>query len=289
MKVTVSPNRILLHNILQFDITQTFECGQCFRWTRQRDGSYVGVAGGRVLRVIQKENDICLDGTTNEEYETFWKRYFDMDRDYGKLQVELAGDDMLGRAINYGSGIRILAQEPFETLISFIISANNNIPRIRQIIGRLCENFGERLTFQNETFYRFPTPETLAGAKQNDLGVLRAGFRDSYILDAARRVAGGSLRLEELRRMPASEARVRLMEVKGVGKKVADCVLLFGLGHYEAFPVDVWIRRIVEHCYFSGNPIPCDFEEFVDRKFGNYAGLAQQYLFYYARELKIAK
>lgn len=277
----------VLSGVKHFNIVDTFECGQCFRWDRQEDGSYIGVAKGRVLSISQQGTDVFLRGATIEDYKTIWERYFDLARDYGKIQKVLSCDKVLKRAIEFGGGIRILAQDPFEVLISFIISANNHIPRIKQIIFRLCESYGEPIEFEGRRYYSFPTPETIAELSLEDLKILRAGYRDKYILEAAKMVASGSLDLGKLYSMPYHKAKAELMKVKGVGEKVANCILLYGFGRHEAFPVDVWVRRMAAQYY--GACSKADIDRVLCERFGLFGGFAQQYLFYYARELKIAK
>lgn len=277
----------VLSGVKHFNIVDTFECGQCFRWDRQEDGSYIGVAKGRVLSISQQGTDVFLRGATIEDYKTIWERYFDLARDYGKIQKVLSCDKVLKRAIEFGGGIRILAQDPFEVLISFIISANNHIPRIKQIIFRLCESYGEPIELEGRRYYSFPTPETIAELSLEDLKILRAGYRDKYILEAAKMVASGSLDLGKLYSMPYHKAKAELMKVKGVGEKVANCILLYGFGRHEAFPVDVWVRRMAAQYY--GACSKADIDRVLCERFGLFGGFAQQYLFYYARELKIAK
>lgn len=279
---------IILQNADEFDLIQTFECGQCFRWDAGADGVYTGVHKGYVLRIGQQGNSVTFYHTTRAEFESVWAPYFDLKNDYKAIQATLSRDPVLAQAIQAGKGIRILAQEPFETLISFIISANNNIPRIKGIIERLCTEFGEAIPNQDGIYYAFPTAEALAVLSRSELAPIRAGFRDNYILDAAQKVAGGALDLTALYGMDYDSAKNELKKVKGVGDKVADCVLLFGYGKYNAFPVDVWVRRVLAH-YYPGGAHQSDPAAFARARFGTLGGFAQQYLFYHARESKIAK
>lgn len=287
MRICEDGKDIIIKDTKQFDLTHTFDCGQCFRWNRQEEG-YFGVAMGKALYITQSGSDITLHNTTLADYKQVWEGYFDLGRDYAKIQYTLSGDPVLSAAMLHGSGIRILAQDTFETLISFIISANNNIPRIKLIVERLCQNFGQPLEY-GEKYYMFPTPERLAACSLEDLSVVKAGFRDKYILDAARKVVSGDIQLEQLKAVSFAKAKAELMRIKGVGEKVANCIVLFGLGHYSAFPIDVWIKRIIDHYYFGGEDANCDIGEFAKGKFGDLGGFAQQYLFYYARENKVAK
>ena len=255
------------------DIRKTFDCGQCFRFAPD-GGGYTGVAFGRVLHVTQDGGSIMLHGVDRAAYEAVWADYVDLARDYEALSDAFCGDEALRTAYAFSRGIRILAQDPWETLCSFILSQNNNIPRIRKIIASLCERFGAPIA--GTPFYAFPTAERLAEAGMEGLAEIRCGFRAKYVADAAARVASGALDLEALRKQSYEAAKAALMTVYGVGAKVADCVLLFSLGFYEAFPVDVWVKKVIAKYYGEG---------FDGRRFGAYAGVAQQYLFYYERSL----
>ena len=250
----------------RFDLQKTFECGQCFRFERCDDGSYRGIAYGKVLTLTQTDDGVLLYGVTKEEFENTFFDYFDLARDYDAVDRILESDPVLRDIIPFSKGIRILNQQPFETVISFIISASNNIPRIKKIIASLCDNFGEN--------GQFPTPEKLASLELSDLAVIRAGFRDKYILDCAKKVASGEIDLDKIKTMTYDEASRELQKINGVGQKVADCSLLFGFGFCEAFPKDVWIKRILRHFY--------GVEDNRALNFFGYDGIAQQYLFYYA-------
>lgn len=255
--------------VSDFDLAQTFGCGQCFRFS-ESGGVWSGIAGGRLLRARQEGDRIVLLGIPREDYETFWTDYFDLATDYGAIKRSLSTDPVLRRACGYGCGIRILRQEPFEALISFILSQNNNIKRIRGIVERLCEAFGEPVAGG----YAFPTPQRLAAASQEELSVLRAGFRAKYLSDAAQKTASGEIDPDRVAALPFEEARAELMKISGVGPKVADCVLLFGFHRLEAFPMDVWMKRAMQTLLPDGLPdcaLSC-------------AGIAQQYLFHYVKE-----
>lgn len=257
-----------------FDLTQTLECGQCFRWDRLPDGSYTGVASGRFLHISgEKFPEILRD--------PFWSHYFDFDLDYEKVRASLAeSDPVLAQAAQFAPGMRILNQEPWEALCSFIISQNNNIPRIKGIVARLCVAFGAKLEGAGPDgaeleggAYAFPAPETLAALEEDDLAPVRCGFRARYLIDAARKVACGEINLEAVRRLPLAEARTKLMTIVGVGPKVADCALLYGLHRLDAFPMDVWMKRAMRELFPGREP----------ESFGPYAGIAQQYIFHYSR------
>ena len=262
-------DKIYIENVANFDLAQTLDCGQAFRWY-EKDGRWCGIAGGMYVELYRMDNSIIIEGCTKQQFEAFWHGYFDLSRDYGAIIDTVSTNNTVRAAAEFGGGIRLLNQEPWEALCSFIISQNNNIPRIKGIIERLCESFGEKI----EGGYTFPTAQKLSVLSVEDLAPLRCGFRAKYILDAARLVSSGEIILDELKKADFDTAQATLMRIKGVGPKVADCTLLFGLGHIEAFPKDVWIKRALEE-YFGGELPECARE---------YAGIVQQYIFYYIRE-----
>ena len=274
MRIENKNNNIYIYGAEDFDLPHTLDCGQAFRWVCDENNVWSGVAYNRFLK-LEKLTDgtVVLYNTTAEDFENIWKDYFDFSRDYGEIIKILSENSVLKQACEYSHGIRILNQEPFETLCSFIISQNNNIKRIKGIISRLCENFGDK----KEGYYTFPTAEKLATLTLEDLAVLRSGFRAKYLLDAAQKVANGEVELSKLKEMNLEDARNQLMKIKGVGPKVADCCLLFSHRHTDAFPKDVWIKRAME-VLFGGELPECAKE---------YAGIAQQYIFFYARDTKL--
>ena len=274
MKIENKNNNIYIYGAEDFDLPHTLDCGQAFRWVCDEKNVWSGVAYNRFLK-LEKLTDgtVVLYNTTAEDFENIWKDYFDFSRDYGEIIKILSENSVLKQACEYSHGIRILNQEPFETLCSFIISQNNNIKRIKGIISRLCENFGDK----KDGYYTFPTAEKLASLTLEDLAVLRSGFRAKYLLDAAQKVANGEVDLKLLKEMNLEDARNQLMKIKGVGPKVADCCLLFSHRHTDAFPKDVWIKRAME-VLFGGELPECAKE---------YAGIAQQYIFFYARDTKL--
>ena len=259
------------------NLAQTLDCGQSFRFypvtLENNIPAWRGVAFSRGLTVYQDENnDLVLD-CTEQEFRDIWFDYFDFNTDYKKSREVLSAlHPALKEAAEFAGGIRILKQEPFEALCSFIISQNNNIPRIKGIIERLCLHFGEPFLYHNETRYAFPTPKKLASCTPEDLAPLRAGFRAKYLIDAAKRIASGEIDLEAVRKMPLPDAKAKLQTISGVGPKVADCALLYGLHRTECLPMDVWMKRAVS---LLPRLSPADFSE--------NAGIAQQYLFHYVR------
>lgn len=231
---------VYITGIESFSLPRTLDCGQAFRWEELRENCWHGIAFNKYLKIEKLSNGtIVLHNTTQEEFNNIWVKYFDLERDYEEIINAVSGNKILKEASKFGRGIRVLNQEPWETLCSFIISQNNNIKRIKGIISRLCESFGEEIN----GYYTFPTPEKIASLTLEDLSVLRAGFRAKYILDAATKVAKREINLDSLKNLPIDDARNELMKIKGVGPKVADCALLFSHGHIEAFPKDVWIDR----------------------------------------------
>ena len=273
-KVEFLNNNVYIHNIDDFSLAQTLDCGQAFRWVEIENEKWHGMAFNKYLMLERLNADtVVLYNTTEEEYYNLWEDYFDLKRDYKSIIKQISDNEILKKAAQYGSGIKVLNQEPWETLCSFIISQNNNIKRIKGIIARLCENFGEK----TGEFYTFPTAQKIASLSLEDLSVLRAGFRAKYILDAAQKVSSGEVKLYKLRDIPLEEAREELIKIKGVGLKVADCALLFSHHHINAFPKDVWIKRALEKLFDGELP-----QSAIE-----YAGIVQQYIFFYARETKL--
>lgn len=270
MEVIFKKDKILIKNSGYFLLDQTLDCGQCFRFDKNGDGVWQGIAHGKSLSCYDS-GDTAVLLCSKEDYLSVWQDYFDINRDYSAVVDSLKGDEVSYSAAQYGKGIRILKQDKWETLVSFIISQNNNIPRIKKIISSLCTLLGEPV---HGGGYAFPTAEKILEAGEEGLAPIKAGFRTKYILDAAYRVASGSIDLEHIADLPYEQAEETLMQIKGVGKKVASCVLLFGYGFLSAFPVDVWVKRVIEK-YYDDNFDPASL--------GEYAGIAQQYLFYRER------
>lgn len=273
MKIKETSDGIVIENVNNFDLSQTFDCGQCFRWNKISDNVYKGIAYGRTLHIIQDKNQILLKDVDTQEFHSIWENYFDLETDYHKIWGELSNvSPILSQAYEYCSGIRILKQEPWETLCSFIISQNNNIPRIKKIISKMCELFGDKLS-DSEDCFSFPSAERLANLNEEDLFPIKCGFRAKYILDAANKVSNGEINLNSIKDMSLGKAQETLIKIKGVGPKIAQCTLLYGFHKLEVFPIDVWIKRIME-TYFTGKSFSI---------FGKYAGIAQQYLYHYSR------
>ncbi len=287
MDIISKNNNIILENTKDFELEHIFDCGQCFRFNKIGENTYLGIAFGKALKISQDGSTVTLYDTSERDFYDVWYDYFDLSRDYGEIKKTLSKDPVMREAVKYGEGIRILRQDLWETIISFIISASNNIPRIKGIIERFCQAFGEEIRYMGKTYYSFPTAERTAELTINDLSVIRAGFRDKYIINTAKEIADGNFSLNGLRSLPTPDAKKMLMTLSGVGNKVSDCILLFGLNRADAFPVDVWIKRIMEYCYFDGETPISAISALAEEKFGSLGGYAQQYLFFWARENKI--
>ncbi len=285
---------VIVQGVKNFDIGKIFDCGQCFRFDPVEQSShekeFSGVAMGRFVSFAQDGDSLFIYGSNVEEYEAIWKKYLDIDRDYDEVARDIRSNcqnSALVEAIAYGNGIRILSQDPFECVISFIVSQNNNIPRIKKIIETLCRTCGEAIEISDEmlkhssgrsSFCAFPSAEALYELGVDGIYELKTGFRAKYIYDAVSKKLDGSLSLEDILALEDTEIAIdRLCEVKGIGRKVASCALLFGFGKYDAFPIDVWMKRVALK-YFGE-----EGESLSARSFGTYAGIAQQYLFYYER------
>jgi len=272
LEIIKENKNIILKNQECFDIALSLDCGQAFRWRKNEENIWFGVAKNKYLKLKQiDKNEIIFYDTTEEDFNLIWKEYFDLERDYNSILNNYNEINLITACKKY-NGIRILKQDEWEAICSFIISQNNNIPRIKGIIERLCENFGEKIGDS----YSFPTAEVIAEKSLDDLSVLRAGFRAKYILDAAQKISSKEVDIEKIKAMNFEAAKAELIKIKGVGEKVAQCSLLYGFGRIEAFPVDVWVKRIVSELYPEGLPECIKGSE----------GIAQQYLFHWRRNLE---
>ncbi len=296
MKYTIieEKDKIILKDIKNFNPKHIFECGQAFRWYVEEDKSYTTIAYGKVINVKKENNDIILSNTNLQDFNNIWYHYFDLGRDYDEIKKELSKDPILAEAIEFGEGIRILNQEPFEMVISFITSANNQIPRIKKSIELMSKHYGEKIktdeNFSGLEYYSFPTSEGLSKARSEDLKeVCKVGFRGERIVETANIIAKGELDLNSIYNLTRDEGKELLMTLPGVGPKVSDCILLFAFNKDDAFPVDVWVKRVMEHFYLKEDTNVKLIGSHGARIFGRLAGFAQQYLFYYARELGIGK
>ncbi|ONI44036.1 8-oxoguanine DNA glycosylase [Candidatus Epulonipiscioides gigas] len=279
--------------VTDFNISQILECGQIFRFYKIAKDNFNVIANNKLINIAQKENVITINNTSPNEFNSFWRNYLDLNTDYSNIKSELKQIDInMNNAINFGSGIRILRQDPFEMLISFIISQNKSIPHIKQCIQNISTRFGKIIeqNISSETYFAFPTLEELQKATIEDLKECKVGFRAPYIKDAIDKLSSNEVDLLSLINMETNEARAQLEKIKGVGPKIANCVLLFAYYKTDVFPTDVWIKRIIEGCYFDGKETKLEeIDKFAKTTFKDLAGFAQQYLFFYARENNLFK
>lgn len=290
MTIEERNGNVILYRVSDFDIEQIFECGQCFHFEKLGDKDYVTVAYGKALRISQNGDEVILHNTNITEYNVIWRKYFDMDTDYSQIKRWLVEkDSRLCEVIDKTSGIRILRQEFHEMVMSFIISQNKQIPHIKQIVSAISERFGtEAGEICGRKYYAFPTMEQLQNITEEHYRELKTGFRAPYLMSATEHMLSGMAE-SCFEGMTYDEAKGELLKVKGIGEKVANCILLFGLGYRNAFPVDVWIKRIMEHVYFEKETSPDKIMTFAKERFGEYGGYAQQYLFHYARVERLSK
>ncbi len=291
MIVTEHDDVVFVEGVRDFDLGHIFDCGQCFRWERQPGGAYLGIACGKpALMEYDADTELLkIHGSCGDDFQAVWRRYLDLDRDYSYIKKELASkDDVVARAIDYGHGIRILNQEKWETLISFIISQNNNIPRIKKCIDSLAQNLGEKAgEYRGREFYNLPSPEKLASATVEDLAQVRLGYRAKYLIETAKQVTEQGI--ESLERLgsedvDSDETFEELKKYCGVGPKVANCIALFSMGKLDRFPIDVWVKKVMNRLYGIEENNMKEMARFAADSFGQYGGIAQQYLFYYIRQ-----
>lgn len=280
----------ILENCKSFEPEHIFECGQCFRWNKQKDGSYTGIFKQNVVNVKKADNKIIFRGICKENIKDECIKYFDLNTNYDNIKSKLSNvDNYLKTSIEYGEGIRILNQDLWETLISFIISANNNIPRIKGIIERISKSYGEKIVWDKAEYYTFPTPQELSKASVEDLRNIGLGFRDVRVYETTKIINENQNKLKELEdEKDVNKLREELLKFPGVGPKVADCVMLFStLKKLEVFPIDVWVRRVMNELYIKNDDETKinkkEIEELAKTKYGNLAGIEQQYLFYWRR------
>lgn len=283
--------KYILKNQKSFELKDIFDCGQCFRWNEQPDKSYTGVIKNAIINVRKENNEIILTGKSKENIKDIVEYYFDLNTNYEEIKQKLSKiDEYLKTSIEYGKGIRILNQDLWETIISFIISANNNIPRIKGIIERLSKKYGNEIEWNGQKYYTFPTPEQLKDVTVQEYRELGLGFRDIRLYETTKMILNKEVDLQELQNNPnTQEVRNELLKLSGVGPKVADCILLFSdLKRFDVFPIDVWVRRVMNDLYIKENDeakvSKTKIEKIAEDKFGNLKGLAQQYLFYWRRE-----
>lgn len=290
MNLTFHNNQVHIQNINNFQLHHVFESGQTFRWQKQADSqNYIGIVQDKVMHIeFCGDHSLLLSPCTPSEFENIWEPYFDFQRDYASIFNELMKDSILKTAVEYGWGIRLLNQDPWESLISFILSSNNGIPRIKKIINLLCSRYGKEIVFNDRKYYLFPDAQTIANLDMVDLLECGMGYRGIYVFKTSKMVLDG-FPLCDLKTYGYEQAKRMLLTLPGVGPKVADCILLFSLGYKEAFPVDVWIKRTIEILYNTTFKTSENVQDFAIHRFGKFAGFAQQYMFFYARETGIGK
>jgi N-glycosylase/DNA lyase len=263
-------------DVKDINLDHVFQCGQCFRWSKI-DDTYIGVVKGAFAKVTLKDN--ILNVEANDDID--WREYFDLNRNYGEIKAALSkSESAMRESLEYGYGMRILNQDLWEVLVSFIISQNNNIPRIKGCVEKLAEKFGNEIyEYNGKKYYSFPDADVLAKLDVNDLDDIKLGYRAKYIIDAAKQFQ------TDREESDIEKSTSWLLSFNGIGPKVANCILLFGMGFYSAFPIDVWVKRIMKEMFeLEGDK---SINEFAKMKFGEYGGFAQQYLFYYFREKNV--
>lgn len=288
---------IILKDVKNFELDHIFDCGQCFRWHRQKSGSYIGIAFGRVIEIEKRDNDVVIYNTNEDDFRDIWADYFDLYRDYSEIKDILKKDDILKKSVEFGYGMRLLKQDPFEIVVSFIISANNRIPMIRKVIENISKTWGKTLKYKDNTYYLFPDIETLSKASEEEFEKCGAGFRAKYIKNTINSIyTKGTFKDNDydehydLRWISMQKDDIchnELQKFMGIGPKVADCIMLFSMQKYFSFPVDVWVKRAMQYFYVAPDVSLKKIREFGINKFGELSGFAQQYLFYYARENNI--
>ena len=283
--------KYILKNQNSFELKDIFECGQCFRWNEEDDRSYTGVIKNAIINVKKENEDIIFTGKCEEEIKKVVEYYFDLNTDYEEIKEKLSNiDEYLKTSVEYGKGIRILNQDLWETTISFIISANNNIPRIKGIIERLSQKYGNEIEWNGKKYYTFPTAEQLKDVTVEEYRKLGLGFRDIRLYETTQMILNKKVDLEKLKENSnTQQVRDELLKLSGVGPKVADCILLFSdLKRFDVFPIDVWVRRVMNDLYIKEDDetkvSKTKIEKLAEEKFGDIKGLAQQYLFYWRRE-----
>ncbi|MGL5821027.1 MAG: DNA-3-methyladenine glycosylase family protein [Sarcina sp.] len=291
---------IIVEGIKNFDLVQTLECGQCFRWEKVDENKYIGIAYDKVLEVEQVGDTLKFYNTNQKDFNNIWRHYFDLDRDYSEIKRELSKDSILSEALSYGTGIRVLNQEPYEMVISFIISARNSIPVIKRTIKIISEIWGEKIEYKGNIYHTFPKKEVLAFVTEAQMKEAGGSFRSKYIVDTSHKIYTSEMMnrgegerdeeflklydLERIMKLEDQKCHIALQNYNGVGAKVADCIMLFSMGKTSAFPVDVWVKRAMIHFYGAKDSSLPKIRSFGIDRFGKYAGFAQQYLFYYTKE-----
>ena len=300
--IEITENKVAINNVKNFELSHIFDCGQCFRWNRQENNNYIGIAYGRVIEVEKKDDNLIIYNTTLNDVKNIWLDYFDLNREYSEIKKELSKDSLLKTAVEFGNGIRLLKQEPFEIIISFIISSNNRIPMIKRCIENLSKSYGKVTEYKGKEYYLFPSIQDFSKLSKEELESNGTGFRGKYIKETVGKIEENIssendekninneykyYNIEWIKAQNDDICHKELMKFMGIGPKVADCIMLFSMSKYSAFPVDVWVKRAMQHFYLAPDVSLPKIREFGREKFGDLSGFAQQYLFYHARENNI--
>ncbi|WMJ76414.1 MULTISPECIES: DNA-3-methyladenine glycosylase family protein [unclassified Sedimentibacter] len=289
MNIDYKKNKLILSDVRDFNIKHIFECGQCFRWNREEDGTYTGVIQNKVINVEQNDSDVIINNVTESDIDLI-EEYFDLKTDYAEIKKRVDTDEIMSEAIKFGYGIRILNQDEWETMVSFMISANNRIPMIKKVIENLSAAFGNYIgNYRGRDYFSFPDAEQLSKAEVEKIQECKAGFRSPRIKEAAERFLNERDIVYNIKNTSYDEGLAYLKTYAGIGDKVANCVLLFSMRQFDTFPVDVWVRRVMQTLYVDKTTKDVDIRKFAENKFGEFSGYAQQYLFFYARENGIGK
>lgn len=279
-------NKVVVKKIKNFVLPHIFENGQCFRWEKTYDDTYIIVAKDRVIEIKRVHDDLIIHNSNIDDFENIWIEYFDFERDYDSLKESLKLDEYLTNAINFGHGLRILNQDPLEMIISFIISSNNRIPMIKRAINNISEKFGEKIEYNGKNYYLFPSLEKLSKISISEFRECSTGFRDKYLFNTINMINENN-NIEYIINLSDNECHKELQKFSGIGSKVSDCIMLFSMKKYSAFPVDVWVKRAMMKFYVAPDTSLKNIRDFGRNLFKDLSGFAQQYLFYYVRENNI--
>jgi N-glycosylase/DNA lyase len=295
-------DHVIIEGVKNFKLKHIFECGQIFRFEEVEENDFIVIAFGKLIEVKEEGNNVVIYNTNEEEFNRIWLNYLDLNRDYSDIKEELSKDVLLKQSIEFGYGVRVLNQDPFEMLLSFIISARNNIPSIKKTVNKISVKWGKQINYKDKIYYAFPSIYEIKDATLEEIQETGASFRSKYLIDTIKNIYNSvkdeNLKLNEenpylkynldyIKRLSDDECHDALQEFKGVGSKVADCIMLFSMEKTSAFPVDVWVKRAMIHFYGAEDSSLNKIRIFARNKFEKLSGFAQQYLFYYARENKI--
>lgn len=278
----------IILDVTCFNLKYTLECGQCFRWNKIDEEYYIGVIKDRVIKIKQNGNKLYVSSDNMENLENVIYEYFDFNTNYINIEERISKiDENVNNAVKNTSGIHILNQDFFETLISYIISANNNIPRISKSVNLISQKYGKKVIFENKEYYLFPTPNELKNVLEEDFKKCGVGFRARYLKHAVQDILNEKIDIKSINETSTEILKSKLLDIMGVGPKVADCILLFSCQKKDVFPIDVWVERVMTNLYFKdyGRAMKKkEILEYAQKHFGKDAGIVQQHLFYNVRE-----